>query len=59
MEELIILLHNERQDEAIDYIKVFLFLQSIWDIIAFTSVISKVKILKPDSKVIKNIFTGQ
>lgn len=60
MEELIILLHYEHQDEALDYIKVFLFLQSILDRISFTSVVSKVKRSpKPDSKMIQNLFTSQ
>lgn len=57
MEELIILLHYEHQDETLDYIKAFLFLQSILGRISFMSVISKVKrSSKPDSSMIQNLF---
>lgn len=60
MEELIILLHYGHQDEAIDCIKVFLFLQSVLDRISFASVISKGKRTpKPDSKIIHNLFSSQ
>lgn len=53
LEKLIILLHYDHQDEAIDYIKVFLLLQSILDIISFTSVISK---MKRSSNLIQKLF---